>query len=298
MTRGLLLLWGALLCGSIYGQTAKPCAPPLTDAARREFEAKLADAQAQFERAPDDPEAVIWLGRRTAYLNRFDEALAIYTAGLAKFPRNAKLYRHRGHRYITLRRFREAVADFERAAKLVKGRPDEIEPDGLPNARNTPTSTLNSNIYYHLGLAYYVAGDFKRALRAYRECLKFSANPDMLTATSHWLYMTLRRLNRDKEAAQILAPINERLDIIENADYHRLLLMYQGKIKPETLLEEATTGGALSSATVGYGVANWYFYNGQRDKARELWRSVVNGPQCNSFGYIAAEQELLRDVTV
>ena len=44
--------------------------------------------------------------------------------------------------------------------KLVAAKPDEVEPDGAPNARGIPRSTLQSNIWYHLGLAQYLAGDF------------------------------------------------------------------------------------------------------------------------------------------
>ena len=48
---------------------------------------------------------------------------------------------------------------------------------------------------------------------------------DLLVATSHWLYMTLRRLGRDDEARQVLKPIHADMYIIENHSYHRLLLM-------------------------------------------------------------------------
>lgn len=254
------------------------------------------EARVRFESNRDDPEAIIWLGRRTAYLGRYDEAVAIYTKGIEKHPTNAKLYRHRGHRYITLRRFRLAIADLEKAAKLIAGKPDEVEPDGLPNARNTPTSTSHSNIWYHLGLAYYLTGDFKRALSSYRECLKFSRNPDMLSATTHWLYMTLRRLKREKEAQEVLTGITQEMDIIENRDYHRLLLMYQGKISPQSLLEEAAkSSSSLSFPSVGYGVGNWYLYDGRREEeAARVFRKILEGNQCASFGYIAAEVELKR----
>ncbi|MGH9902803.1 MAG: tetratricopeptide repeat protein, partial [Pyrinomonadaceae bacterium] len=234
-------------------------APPPSPDAQSAMEARLAEARARYERAPDDPEAIIWMGRRTAYLGRFQEAIDIYSEGIRKHPRDAKLYRHRGHRHITTRRFRLAVADLERASKLIAGRPDEIEPDGLPNARNTPTSTSHSNIWYHLGLAYYLTGDFANALRAYRECMKFSKNADMLSATSHWLYMTLRRLGREREARKVLTQITEEMDIIENRDYHRLLLMYKGRLSPEALLDEAAKDGAsLGFASTAYGVGNWY----------------------------------------
>ena len=270
-------------------------APEPSPEARRDLEAKLAEARAVYKKNPNDADALIWLGRRTAYLGRFAEAIKIFTEGIEKYPRDARMYRHRGHRYITVRCFDRGVEDLERAAKLVKGRPDEIEPDGLPNARNTPTSTTNSNIYYHLGLAHYLKGDFRKALTAYRECMKFSKNPDMLVATSHWLYMTLRRLNRQKEADKVLAAIDEEMDIIENRDYHRLLMMYKGKITPESLLLEASKNeSSLGFASIAYGLGNWYLYTGEQGTAAGLFTRIVEGPQVTSFGYIAAEAELRR----
>src|SRR4029434_3393277 len=128
--------------------------------------------------------------------------------------------------------------DFKKAAKLIKGKPDEIEPDGLPNARNIPTSTLHSNIWYHLGLARYLKGDFGGALSAYREAEKVSKNPDMLVATTHWLYMTLRRLGKMTEAEKAIAGIKDDLYIIESTDYYKLVKLYQGKLKAEDLLKD------------------------------------------------------------
>ncbi len=86
----------------------------------------------------------------------------------------------------------------------------------------------------------------------------------MLVATSHWLYMTLRRLKRDEEARRALEPIGSGLDVIENGDYHRLLLMYKGERKPEDLLAYASKDKtSVGYATIVYGVGNWYIYNGK-----------------------------------
>ena len=286
------------LCGAAASaragcvESALEVAPKLSAEARLDFEAKLARAREEFGRAPD-AERFIWLGRRTAYLGRYKEAVRVFTEGLRKFPADARLYRHRGHRLITLRCFDEAVKDLERAAALVRGRPDEVEPDGLPNARNIPTSTLQSNVWYHLGLARYLKGDFRRALAAYREAEKVSTNPDMLVSTTHWLYMTLRRLGRGREAAATLAAVGDGLDVIENGDYYRLVKLYQGKLKPTELLGEALEASdTVGGATVGYGVGNWYLYNGRRELAEQLFRRVTAGSQWASFGYIAAEAEL------
>jgi tetratricopeptide (TPR) repeat protein len=269
-------------------------APP--GEAGRELEAKLAEARAEYEKRPEDADAIIWLGRRTAYLGRYMKAVEVFSEGVRKHPRDARMYRHRGHRYITLRCFDDAVKDLERAAQLVRGRADEVEPDGLPNARNTPTSTLKTNIFYHLGLAHYLKGDFARARTAFRECVKFSKNPDMLAAASHWLYMTLRRMKRDEEARRVLAAVDDEAELIENHDYRRLLLMYKGKTPPERLLEEAAATGArtLGYATTAYGVGAWHAYHGRPEKAAQVLLEVMSTGQRNSFGYIAAEADLRR----
>jgi tetratricopeptide (TPR) repeat protein len=268
-------------------------APPVSAETKREMEARLNEAQQRYKANPNDAEAIIWLGRRLAYPGRFREAIQTFGEGIRKFPKDARFYRHRGHRYITVRRFDLAISDLKKAASLTKGKPDEVEPDGQPNARNIPTGTLQFNIWYHLGLAQYLTGQNKEALNSYRECLKVSKNPDALVATTHWLYMTLRRLNRPGEAANTLVPISANMEIIENAGYHRLLLMYKGIISPESLEQEALKQeGSPGSYSILYGVGNWYLYNGRRAEAQALFRKMLEGNQWTSFGYIAAEAEL------
>jgi Tetratricopeptide repeat. len=282
---------------NVFGQNCADKAlsvqPVISEQARKIYEERLAEAKAEYEKSPDNADAIIWLGRRTAYLGNYKQAIQIFTEGAEKFPSDARFLRHRGHRFITLRCFDDAVKDFEKAARLVKGKKDEIEPDGLPNARNIPTSTLKSNIFYHLGLAYYLKGDYKNALRAYREAEKVSTNPDMTVATKHWLYMTLRRMGKEKEAQKAVADVKDGLDIIENDDYYKLIKLYQGKIKAEDLLKEiGSNADALSNASVGYGLGNWFFYNNRREEADKIFRQITNGNQWASFGFIAAEAEL------
>lgn len=276
---------------SLLGEELR--APELAEERRLELERQLEEARAAYERDPTDADAIIWLGRRTAYLGRYREAIAIFTEGIAKHPGDARMYRHRGHRYITVRQFDDAIADLRQAAELVRGRPDEVEPDGMPNAYGIPTSTLQSNIWYHLGLAYYLKGDFERALEAYRACMEVATNPDMHVATADWLYMTLRRLGRDEEAAAVLDPISADMRILENHAYHRRLLMYRGELPPDSLLA-GDANETLQMATQGYGVGNWYLYNGDAERAREIFERVVALGNWPAFGHIAAEVELAR----
>jgi tetratricopeptide (TPR) repeat protein len=274
----------SLLGKPLHAAAPSPEALKSLDAARKAWGENARDA-----------DALIWFGRRAGYVQRFRDAIGIFSEGIALHPGDARMYRHRGHRYISVREFDRAVADLTKAAQLVAGKPDQVEPDGQPNARNIPTSTLNSNIYYHLGLAHYLKGDFENALKAYRECAKFSKNADMIVATSHWLYMTLRRLGHDGEARNVLEPITAGMDIIENGSYHKLLLMYKGESDADALLASAKAGG-IDAVTIGYGTGNWHLYNGRRDRALQIFRDVVerNAGQWPAFGYIAAEAEISR----
>ena len=276
---------------------AKVVAPLLSEASRKTYSTKLEAAQANFRSKPD-ADNLIWLARRQGYLGQYKEAIMTLSAGIQRFPDDARMYRHRGHRYITLRCFDNAIRDLEKAASLIKGKPDEVEPDGLPNARNIPTSTLQSNIWYHLGLAYYLKGDFERALNAYNEAEKVSRNPDMLVATKHWQYMTLRRFGRRDEASAAVKNISDDLDIIENQDYSKLVKLYKGTASGDALLKEfEASADSVSKASLGYGLGNRWLYHNRPTEANEIFRKIVAGNQWASFGYIAAEQELARVAT-
>lgn len=278
---------------SLLGDTLRVF--PMTPDTRARYEAQLEQARASYDRAPANADSLIWLGRRLAYLGRIREAISVYTRGIAMHPDNAWLYRHRGHRYITVRDFPRAIADFERAAVLVRGKPDQIEPDGQPNALNTPIGTLHSNIDYHLALAYYLSGDFTRALPVYRRELAGQINDDRRVSIAHWYYMALRRLGRTDEAVRSLAPINREMDVIENDTYLRLLLMYKGELPPDSVLVVRSTGEmSVADATAAYGVGNWHLYNGRRAEAEQIFRRIVAGEQWGAFGFIAAEAELTR----
>jgi tetratricopeptide (TPR) repeat protein len=266
--------------------------PPFPDNVRAKLEADLMAARTAFERAPDDPEARIWVGRRLGYLGRYRDAIAVFTEGMQRFPKDARFLRHRGHRYITVREFDKAIADLERADVLVAGAADQIEPDGQPNDRNIPLTTLNSNIRYHLALAYYLKGDFAKSAPVWQRARDAVRNPDNLVSATHWLYLTLRRSGRADEAARALDGIVPGLDVVENGSYYSLCQLYKGMRTAEDVLNAA--GGGASGAAVVYGVAVWHDLNGRATEATALRRQLVDGPDWAPFGVIAAEADLAR----
>lgn len=268
---------------------------PLTipDEFRVEQEAHLEAARAAFEADPDDATSLVWVGRRLGYLGRHAEAIEAFTEGVERFHGDARFLRHRGHRRISLRQLDEAITDLEAGLASVEGQPDQVEPDGLPNARNQPTSTLQTNLWYHLGLARYLEGDWAGARDAYQACFELAANPDMQVAAAYWLVLSLERLGERESARAVLDGIGTDLDIIENDDYHQLLLLFRGEADAEALLAR-NEPGTLGFSSTGYGVGAWHLVNGRADAAYEVFREVVAGPGWSAFGYLAAEAELAR----
>lgn len=67
------------------------------------------------------------------------------------------------------------------------------------------------------------------------------------------------------------------------------------KTNDESKLAEKTQNQeTLSNATLGYALGTYYQLKGETNKARELFEKVVAGKQWSSFGYIAAETELVK----
>jgi len=275
----------------------EPLTPPDIEPERRaKLDAELKAAWDAYHADPLSEEAVIWLGRRLAYLHQYRDAIRWFTKGLEDHPHSVRLLRHRGHRYITTRQLGRAVDDLSHAAMLIETRriEDEPEPDGQPNASGKPRSTTNANVYYHLGLAYYLRGEYSKAESAYERGMPFArVNDDMLVAMTYWYFLTLRQMGRDAEAAKLLEPVTRDMDILENHDYHNLLLTFKGEedAKNAINLQDAQP---ITLATAGYGLSCWYDFKGDVSAASALRRRVLGAGMWPAFGYIACEAEEAR----
>jgi tetratricopeptide (TPR) repeat protein len=252
--------------------------------AQADDKGEIAKAREKLETDPSNIDLIIALGRAQAGVWRYNDAIETYTRGIKLAPDNAMLYRHRGHRYISIRRFDKAVTDLSKAARL---KDDDFD------------------IWYHLGLAHYLKGEYSRAAEAYRKCYavaeknRAKAEPgaegrdDSIIAISDWLYMTYRRMKNETEADKVIEKIRPQMQVKENASYYHRLLFYKG-LKPEAELVNVEKATDLEIATVGYGIGNWHLYNGDRARAEELFRKIVSGKYWPAFGFIAAEAELAR----
>ena len=243
-------------------------------------------AQVTYFDNQNDAEALIWYGRRTAYMGYYKEAIKLFTLGIKNHPNDARFYRHRGHRYISTRQYDNAINDFKKAVQLINGKTDQIEPDGLPNAKNIPLSTLHGNIWYHLGLAYYLKNDMNNALKAFNNRSVAHKYDDNIVSSAHWLYMIYRRLNKIEESTAVVNDVYQNMDIIENMSYHQSCLFYKGVLKEsEIVIDEVAL----------YSLANWYVYEKNDTlKAKTYYQKLLSTGNPYSFAYIAGEADWVK----
>lgn len=247
----------------------------------------LESSRAAAERNPTSLEAAIWHARFVGYTD-YASAVAMYTAALQRWPDEPWLLRHRGHRYISLRRFTEAKTDLQRAFDLTRGKPDLVEQDGQPNPSGIPTSTLQSNIRYHLALAQFLTGDFQPAAEIWAADAEVAKNLDQRAAATYWWVLALARGGNLAAARRVLADVRADWTIIENGSYHRLLLWMKGELPEPELRASMTT--PLERQTIGNGLAQWKFATGDRTGAAAARAEVLATGPSAAFGFIAAEQ--------
>ena len=233
----------------------------------------------------------IAIGQQLVGTSRYKDAIANYTDGLNQFPESFKLLRHRGHRYISIRQLDNAFKDLTRAEELIRDLPDvpEYDPSG-----NT-TGTYQHWIWYHIGLYYFLNQAYIQAAPAYEKCLAASRSNKNIVGASDWLYNTYMRLGDKEKAQKLLDPITPDLDTDLEHPYFRRVMLYKGEITPEELVDvnQDPANTSVSDVTKMYGLANWYAYHGEKEKAMSLYQKIVKSEKgWPGFAYAAAEKEL------
>lgn len=219
------------------------------------------------------------LSKAEAGRRQYQEAVKTDTEALAKFPDDADLLLERGHRELGLREFAAAQRDLEHAVR--------VDPTKLDS-------------HYHLGLAHYFQGQFAEAAVQLGHARDLSKSDDSLIDCSNWLYVSLRRAGKRKEAEEVLARITPAVHNTEPhlAFYLNLLRFYQGQRTERQIVPAKPAPGdaeaELSYDTTNYGIGNWHLYNGERSAAKAFFERVVAGAAWNSWGFIGSETELAR----
>jgi len=238
-------------------------------------EVVLTELQVAYQADPGDLAKLLAYGRQLATMWRYNDAIALYTQGMTTHPTAWELYRFRGHRYISTRRFALGEIDLVKARQL---------------------GGDNFDILYHLGLARWLLGDFEGAVEPYQACYAVTGEAEHQVAIVYWLYLTLLRTGRNEEAAALLAKPYS-LDVGENIHYHKLLQVFGGGFAEADLIAERPVGAEAGDAwdgTIGFGLAAWHLINGRTARAVELLRRILASRHWSAFGFIAAEAEMAR----
>jgi tetratricopeptide (TPR) repeat protein len=257
--------------------------------ARADADGAIARADAALAAEPRNVDLLLAAARARDAALQFHAAIDLYTRGLQIAPNDVRLLRFRGHRYISIRRFDDAIADLSKASAL---------------------APWSFDVAYHLGLAYYLAGNYEAAARAYRACLDSAEGSQPLpegwrncattratdndrVAISDWLYRALRRQGAADAAKTLLQDVTAGMKVGENEAYYTALRFYRGDVTEEQAMTPVTKNDNRL-VTVGYGIAVFQLANGETSRGCELLRRIAREPNWNAFGVIAAEVDLTR----
>jgi tetratricopeptide (TPR) repeat protein len=263
---------------------------PLFDSAGVLFKADSA-----VKRNPRDVDTLIAAGIANAGLWRYRDAIALYTRASAIAPDDPRPYRYRGHRYISLRRFDAAIRDLEHGRRL---------------------DSLSYDIAYHLGLAWYLTGQFGKAAdelgrcmnyatvpailtldtatrRGFKSCAAVATNDDDKVGMAEWRYRALLRAGRGAEAAALLAQITEGMRVGSSGAYYLDLLVSKG-LRTEAQVLDSLRSNELQRVTVAYGLGVRKLAAGDSAGARAIFEENVKVTYWPAFGIIGSEVELAR----
>lgn len=232
----------------------------------------------------------IELGRFYIAGNRFLDAVDLYTRGLEAHPDSFKLRRHRGHRYINLRELDKAIVDLEEAVALI----GDAHTDVLEyNSDGEPSATYEHWTYYHIGLYHYLNGNWEEAAAAYQKCVDTAtANPVLVGATD-WLYNAYQKGGMAEAAAAVIAAIPADLDTNREHPYFKRVMVYKGEWDAFDYvdIDKPGTQWTAGDITVGYGIANWFRFNGDEEAAEAIHRKILETPYWNAWAYVVTDKE-------
>lgn len=258
--------------------------------AMKDKEGHIASAVAELARNPNDPNLYLAAGRvQDSYL-RFFESVSTYTDAIAKFPKDYRFLRARGHRYLSLRKFKDGVADLEMASQMV------------PNSFDAA---------YYLGLAYYFNGDHAKSAAEFGRCEAQIKKPlaeqkDLLGGRSctdmkkdanwhvplqFWRYLALRRSGAMVEAKKYLdEEVSATLTVSSSRPFYDSLLFFKG-IKEINEMMTGANEGTRDFLLRSSGAATYLFTDGERSKACGIWARNAMDQNWDHLGVLNSESE-------
>jgi tetratricopeptide (TPR) repeat protein len=185
-----------------------------------------------------------------------------------------------------------AATDLINAKELIKSEPDVWEVD----AKGKQTDTYQHQIDYHLGVYYFLKESYKDAVVAFEKSLKEAHEGNEIVGTTDWLYNSYRRNGQLAEAEKLLTTISPDFNADKDQAYFRRIMLYKGVIKPNELISESLPPEKMNiqDVTKLYGLASWYRFQGNEDKAKELYAKIIQSNSWPAFAYLASEIEFIK----
>lgn len=243
------------------------------------FPQKALEVARQLESDPKNAELWKEYGLELARGMFMRESVEAFSRAIALEPFEGILYRHRGHRHLSCWEFAEAAADFEVAARLI--------PE-------------NWDVWYHLGLSYYLLGEYDDAQHAYKRCLELTDMSDIeaFPAIIDWSWRTARRRGDEAYAKELLELLPVDFPVgTDECGYALNCAVYQGRKTPEEALEVCAGQDPLHAATNSYAMANYFNETGDAARSKEQLEKLIADLDAEgwcTFGYLAAMQDLKR----
>ena len=232
----------------------------------------IARAEAALAANPRTVDTLIALGVAQSGARQFREAIATFSKGLEFAPKHAMLYRWRGHRYLSVREFDKADADLTKCLGI---------------------DSNNYGCLFHLGIVNFARGDFNRAVDLFTRAQPRAPDAGELAGSTDWLWMSMMRAGKSKEAAAMLARRPDSLQAAPGYAYVTRLKLYRDEITPEQVFTSSDTAD-VQVATLSYGIGNWYLVRGDTATAKTWFDRAVKSGGWPGFGFIVSEIELRR----
>lgn len=239
---------------------------PLSDTA-----GAMRDALAQDG---SDPQQWFDYGVTLAAEGHFRQAVRAFSRAIAREPFCGRYHLARGHRHLSCWEFDEGTADLTMASRLLPG---------------------DWDAWYHLGVGYFLTGEFDRALESFVRCDAVNRTEGEQAACMDWRWMTLMRLGRSEEAERLIRRLPDLQAEADPGPYHRRLQMYRGELAPESLIGHPVRVDA-GEITTAYGLSNYYLVTGNMNGFTDITNQILDAGAERwwyAFGYIAAHVDAL-----
>ena len=230
----------------------------------------VARAQAAVTADPKNVDKLFTLGMAQTSIRQMREAITTFGAAIAIDPNQGRFYRQRGHRHISIGEFGKAMADLTKGRKL---------------------DSMDYGIWYHLGVANFEAGRFDAAAKAFARGRTMPPSANEYTGSTDWLWMSLARAGRTKEADQMVRTLPDTFKIPEHYAYGRRLMLYRGELGPDAVVAGGDTSD-VQQATLNFGVGTWYLAKHDTVHARTHFERAVATKGWPAFAYLLSERTL------